>query len=63
MTAPPANERSALCVGSLKDLCAGWLCVFEGTEEECRRYFEDGNVSDEYDRVFMMNRWRHTTLR
>ena len=63
MIIPPSTEPSSLCVGSTKNLCAGWLCVFEGTEEECRQYFQDGNVPIEYDRVFMMNRYRETVLR
>jgi len=63
MAIPPPTEPTSLCVGSLKDVCAGWLCVFEGTEEECRHHVEDGHISDEYDHVFMMNRYRETTLR
>jgi hypothetical protein len=58
-----STELTSLCVGSLKNVGAGWLCVFEGTEKECRRYFEDGNIPGEYDHVFMMNRYRQTTLR
>jgi hypothetical protein len=63
MATPPPTEPTSLCVGSLKDVCAGWLCVFEGTEEECRRHFENGRISDEYDHVFMINSYRETTLR
>jgi hypothetical protein len=63
MIIPPSTEPSSLCVGSIKNLCAGWLCVFEGTEDECKQYFQDGNVPIEYDRVFIMNRYRETILR
>ena len=63
MIVPPPTELSSLCVGSTKNLCAGWLCVFEGTEDDCRQYFQDGNVPIEYDHVFMMNRYRETVLR
>lgn len=63
MVIPPPDEQTSLCVGSIKNLCAGWLCVFEGTEDECRQYFQDGNVPAEYDRVFMVNCYRETVLR
>jgi hypothetical protein len=63
MVIPLLTEPSSLCVGSTKNLCSGWLCVFEGTEDECRQYFQDGNVPIEYDRVFIMNRYRETVLR
>jgi hypothetical protein len=63
MAIPPSTELSSLCVGSTKNLGAGWLCVFEGTEDECRQYFQNNNVPIEYDHVFMMNRYRQATLR
>lgn len=63
MTDMPSTEPTSLCIGSSKNLCAGWLCVFEGTEDECRRYFENGNVPSEYDHVFTVNRYCETTLR
>jgi GTP-sensing pleiotropic transcriptional regulator CodY len=63
MNIPPSTEPTSLCVGSSKNLCAGWLCVFEGTEDECKQYFQDNKVPDEYDHVFMMNCYRETVLR
>jgi hypothetical protein len=63
MTIMPLTEPSSLCVGSIKNLCAGWLCVFEGTENECKQYFQNGNVPIEYDHVFIMNCYRETILR
>ena len=63
MAIPPLDEPTSLCVGSTKNLCAGWRCVFEGTEDECKQYFQNGNVPAEYDRVFMLNCYRETVLR
>jgi hypothetical protein len=63
MNIPPPTEPTSLCVGSSKNLCAGWLCVFEGTEDECKQYFQDNKVPDKYDHVFMMNCYRETVLR
>jgi hypothetical protein len=63
MNIPPPTEPTSLCVGSSKNLCAGWLCVFEGTEDECKQYFQDNKVPDEYDHVFMMNCYRETVFR
>jgi hypothetical protein len=63
MAIPPLDEPTSLCVGSTKNLCAGWRCVFEGMEDECKQYFQNGNVPAEYDRVFMLNCYRETVLR
>jgi hypothetical protein len=62
MAIPPLNEPTSLCVGFTKNLIANWLCVFEGTEDECKQYFQDGNVPAEYDIVFMLNSYRETHL-
>ena len=63
MAIPPPNEPSSLCVGSSNNLGAGWLCVFEGSEDECSQYFQDGKIPVEYDHVFIVNRYREITLR
>lgn len=53
----------SLCVGFSSHPEYGWLCVFEGTKEECQKYFEDGKIPEEYDKVFMMNGIEEVTLR
>ncbi len=53
----------SLCVGHSSAPEQGWLCVFDGAKDECQEYFDEGNVSEDYDVVFMMSVIEQVDLR
>ena len=57
------NHNYSLCVGYSANPALGWLCVFEGTKDECQAYFDGGNVPEDYDIVFMMSVTEQVDLR
>jgi hypothetical protein len=53
----------SLCVGYSANPVWGWLCVFDGGKDECQAYFDEGNVPEEYDVVFMTGITEQVDLR
>ena len=53
----------SLCVGHSATPGQGWLCVWDGTKDECQAYFDEGNVSEDYDVVFMTSEVEQVDLR
>lgn len=48
--------KSALLAGNTDHrITNGWLCLFEGTKQQCIDYYNSGLVSDDYDSVFIMS--------
>jgi hypothetical protein len=63
-TVPEMEDYNyALCVGHSSAPEQGWLCVFDGGKDECQAYFDEGNVPEDYDVVFMTSVTEQVDLR